>query len=92
MVGAVENTERMGHHGVGIGGAKIVGGKALKDFVREAIGSGEGEFERGSISDARAVEIARRGRLFVSKCSDLLRRAVHQHHANVEGSQHGDVQ
>ena len=76
----------MGHHGVGIGGAKIVGGKALKNFVREAIGSGEGEFECGSIGYARAVEVTRRGGLFVSECRDLLRSAVDQHHANVEGS------
>ena len=92
MVGAVENTERMGHHGVGIGGAKIVGGKALKDFVREAIGSGEGEFECVTVGDTGAVEIARRGGLFVSECSDLLRSTVDQNHTNVEGSQHGDVQ
>ena len=34
--------------------------------------------------DARAIEIAWRGGLFFGARGDLLRRAVHQHHADVE--------
>ena len=55
----------MGDDGVGAGGAQVVGGKALEDFVREAVGGRERELERRGVGDAGAVEVRGRDALLV---------------------------
>jgi hypothetical protein len=82
----------MRNDGVGAGGAKIVGGKPFENFVRQPVRGGERKLERGRIGDARAVEIGGRDFLFLSQRLDLRRRAVNQHHADVQRAQHGDVE
>ena len=92
MIRAGEDAERLGRNGVGVGGAQIVGGKAFKDLVGEAISRGESQFQGGIISDASAIEIARGERLFLGQLCDLLCGAVDEHDPNVQGSQDGDIE
>ena len=48
--------------GVGAGGAQVVGGQPFENLVREPVGGGERELERGRIGDAGAVEVRGRRR------------------------------
>ena len=57
VVHAVEDADGVGDDGVGAGGAEVVGGEAFEDFVREPVGGGQGELERGFVGDAGAVEV-----------------------------------
>ena len=59
VVHAVQDAQRVGDDGVGAGGAQVVGGEAFEDFVRQAVGGGEGELEGGFVGDAGAVEVGR---------------------------------
>ena len=92
MVRAGEDAEGLGRHSVGVGGAQIVGGKAFEDFVGETVGRGEGQFQGGVISDARAIEIARGERLFLGELCDLFGGPVDEHDPDVQGSQDGDIE
>ena len=59
MVHALNDAHRMGDDDVRAGGAQIIGRKAFKNFVRQPVGGGERELERGGVRDAGAVEIGR---------------------------------
>ncbi len=48
-----DDAERMRDDGIGVRRAQIVGGEAFEDFVRHAIGDGEGDIERLRVGDAR---------------------------------------
>ena len=41
MVDTIQDAQRMSHHGVGISGTKIVGGKSLENFTRQTVGGFE---------------------------------------------------
>ena len=62
VVHAVQDAQRMGDDGIGAGGAQVVGGEPLEDFVREAIGGREGEPERRVVGDAGTIEVRRSNR------------------------------
>ena len=91
VVHAVKDAQRVGDDGVGAGGAKVVGGKALEDLVRQAVGGSEGELERGFVSDPRTVEVGRSDALRLSQRADLRRCAVDQHDTYIQRAQHGNV-
>ncbi len=91
VVHAVEDADGVGDDGVGAGGAQVIGRKAFEDFVRQAVGGGEGELERGGIGDAGAVEVGGRDLLLGGQRFDLRGGAVDEHDADVQRAQHGDV-
>ena len=92
MIHALNDAHRMRDDGVGAGGAEVVGRKAFENFVREPVGGGERELERGRVGDARAVEVGRLDVLLLGERLDLRRRAVDEHDADVQRAQHRDVQ
>ncbi len=59
MVHALDDAQRMGDDDVRAGGAQVVGRKPFENFVRQPVGGGERELERGGVGDAGAVEIGR---------------------------------
>ena len=59
--------------------------------MRQAVGGGQGELERGFVGDAGAVEVGRRDALLGGQRSDLRGGAVDEHDADVQRAQHGDV-
>ena len=60
--------------------------------MRQPVGGGERELERGGVRDAGAVKIGRADFLFLGQRLDLRRRAMHEHDADVQRAQHRDVQ
>jgi hypothetical protein len=60
--------------------------------VREPVGSGERQLERGGVGNAVPIEVGRFDVLFVRKRLDLRGRAMDQHHADVQRTQHRDVE
>ena len=82
---------RVGDEGVGAGGAQVNRREAFQDLVRQAVGGGQRELERGFIGDARAVEIGRCDALLGGQRPDLRRGAVHEHDADAQRAQHGNV-
>ncbi len=92
MVHALQDAHRVRNDGVRAGGAEVVGGETLEDFVRQAVGPGQGELERGGIRHAAAVEVGRLDVLFVRQRLDLRGRAVDEDDADVERAQHRQVQ
>ena len=92
MVHAVNDAEGMGDEGVAGGGAKVNGAQALQDFVGQPVGGGEGEFERGGVGNAGAVEIGRLDILLGGQGADLGGGTVDQGDADVERAQHGEVE
>ena len=81
----------MGDEGIAARGAEINRREALEDLVRQAVGGGQGEPERGFISDPRAIEVGRRDLLFGGERFDLSGGAVDQYDADTQGTQHGNV-
>ena len=92
MVDALNNAQRMRDDGVGAGGAQIVGGKAFENFVRQPVGRGERELQRS----ASVMPVPSRSEglnfLFFGQRFDLRRRAMHEHDADVQRAQHGDIE
>jgi hypothetical protein len=79
-------------NGVRAGGADVVGRKPLKDLVRETVCSTYGELQCQGISHAGAIEVGRPNTLLVGEILNLLGCAVHEHHTDVQSTQHDDVQ
>src|SRR5581483_1141983 len=92
MVDALNDPQRMRDDGVGARGAKVVGGEALEDFVREPVGGVHRELQRVGVGDAGAVEVRGPDALLFAERLDLDGRAVDEHDADVERTQHGDVE
>ncbi len=76
MIHAADDSHRMRDDDVRAGGAKVVGGKAFENLVREPVRGGEGELERVRVRDARAVEVGHGNFLFLGERLNLRRRAV----------------
>ena len=82
----------MSHHGVGVGGTKIVGGKSLEYFMRQTIGGCERYLERSIIRDAGTVQIGGSYRFFCRELCNLFGRTMHEHHPNIQRMEHSDIQ
>jgi len=92
VVHALQDAERMGDDGIGAGGAEVVGGEAFEDFVGEAVGGVQGELQGGGIGDASAVDAGGFEPLFFREDLDLGGGPMHEHDADVQGTQHGDIE
>jgi hypothetical protein len=57
VIDTADDSHRVGGDNIGVCGAQVVGKQSLEDFVREAIGCGQGQPQGGFVGDARAVEI-----------------------------------
>ena len=47
LVHAMQDADGVGDDGIGAGGAEVNRREALQDFVRQPVGGGQGELERG---------------------------------------------
>src|ERR1035441_8747868 len=56
-----------------------------------AVGGGQGQLERGFVSNAGAVEVGRRDALLVRESLDLRRCPMDKHNADAQGAQHGNI-
>ena len=92
MVHALDDAHRMGDDDIRAGGAEVVGRKPFENFVREPVGGGERELERGRVRDAGAVEVGGLDFLLLGQRLDLRGRAVDEHDADVQRPQHRHVQ
>ena len=92
MVHALEDADGMGDDHVRVGGAQVVGRQPLEDLVRQAVGGGQGQIERGRIGDAGAVQVRCLDLPAVGQRPDLRGRAVDEHHADVQGPEERHVQ
>jgi hypothetical protein len=92
VIDAAEDADGMGDDRVGGSGADIVGGETFEDFVGEAIGGGEGEFEGEFVGDAGAIEIGGGDAGFVGELADHGGGAVDEDDADVEGAENGDIE
>ena len=92
LVDAMNDPERMRDDGIRAGRAQVVGRKTLQDLVRETVRGIDGEFQCRRVGDAGAIEVRRLDSLPFGESLNLLRRAVDQHHADVQGTQHRHVQ
>ena len=91
VVHAVQDADGVGDDGIGAGGAQVNGREAFEDLVRQAVGGGQGELERGFVGDAGAVEVGGGDALLGGQRSDLRGGAVDEHDADAQRAQHGDV-
>ena len=64
---------------------------ALVHAARQPVRGGQAEFERGFIGNAGAIEVGRRDALRCGQRLDLRRGAMHEHDANAQGAQHGNI-
>ena len=78
--------------GVGAGGAQIVGGETFQDFVGQAVGRRQRQLQGLGIGDAGAIEVGRLNFCFSGQRLDLRRRAMNEHHPDVQRAQHRDIQ
>jgi hypothetical protein len=92
MVHSLDDAEGMGDDRVGAGGAKIVGGKAFENFVRETIGRSERDLQCAGIGDARAIEIGGLELAFIGQRFNLRGSAVDEDDADVERAEDGDIE
>ena len=92
VVDAADDSEGVGDDGVGGDGAEVVGGEALEDLVREPIGRGERDLQRAGVGDAGAVEVGGRDATLGRKRRHLARGAMHEHDADVQRPEDGDVE
>jgi hypothetical protein len=92
LIHALNNAGGMGDNGVGADATQVIGRQTFEDFVREAVGGGERELERGVVGNAGAVEIGGGHAFFLGEGTDLRGSTVNKHDADVQGAQHGDVQ
>ena len=91
LVHAVQDADRVSDDGVGAGGAQVNGREAFEDFMRQAVGGGQGQLERRFIGHGGAVEVGGRNALLGGQRPDLGGGAVDEHDADAQGTQHGDV-
>src|SRR5438128_2395510 len=77
---------------IGISAAQIVGGQALKDLMRDAIGGVEGQLQSDRIRDAGADQIGRRLAGLRGELADLVRRTMNQDDADAERTQQSDIE
>ena len=82
----------MGDEGVAEGAAQVVGRQSFQHFVRDAVGGGQGELQRGVVGDAGAVEVGGRLAGLLGKAADLVAGAVDQGDADAQAAQQGDVE
>src|SRR5271163_1642921 len=82
----------MRNDGIRVGAPEVIGGKALKDLVRELIGGLDSQVQGGGIGHAGSVQVGRVDAFLLGQSLNLLGCAVHQHHADVQRTQHGDIQ
>ena len=92
VVDAMDDSQRMRNDGVCARGAEVVGRKAFQDLVRETVRGVNGQLQCRGIGHAGAIQVGGLDILLFGESLNLLGRAVHQHHADVQGTQHGDVQ
>lgn len=92
VIDTVKDAERMRGDSVGADGAEIVRGKPFENFVCQAVGGGEREFERLAVGDAGAVEIGGLDLLLLGQRLDLRRRPVNDDHADAQRTEHGDIE
>ena len=92
MIHSLDDAHRMGNDDVGAGGPEVVGGKALENFVRQPVRGGERKLKGVGVGHARAIQVGSGDFLSVGQQLDLRRRAVNEHHADVQRPQHGHVQ
>ena len=76
----------------GAGAAEVVGRKAFQNLVGETVRGVHGQLQGRGIGHAGAIEVGRLDTLLLGESLNLRRRPVHEHHADVQGTQHGDVQ
>ena len=53
VIDAAEDAGRVGDDGVRAGAAQVVGRQPFEDFVRDAVGGGDGDLQRVAVGDAR---------------------------------------
>src|SRR5260221_9281157 len=92
MIDALQDAQGMGGDAVSAGGAEIVSGKALQDFVGKPVGGGESKPQRVGIGNAGAVEVRRSELLFFSQGFDLGGSPVDNDLPNVQRAENGDIQ
>jgi hypothetical protein len=71
---------------------EVVGDQAFQDFMRQPVGGGQRQLQRGFVGDAGAVEIGRLDVLFAGQRADLRPRPMRQDHPDIERAQHGHIQ
>ncbi len=78
----------------GIGGrrAEIVGRKPAQDLVRDTVRGFNGELQCRGVGHAGAIEVGGLDILLLGERLNLFGSAVHDHHADVQGTQQGDIE
>ena len=92
VIDALDDSLRMRNDGVRAGGTQIVGRKAFQDLMREAVRGVHGQLQRRSIGHPRAIQVGHLDALLLGERLNLPGCAVRKHHADVQRTQHGDVQ
>ena len=92
MINALDDAHRVRDDGVGAGGAQVVGGKALEDFMRQPVRARQRQLQRVGVSHSRAFEIGRLDLEFFGQRLDLRRGAVDERDADVQRAEDGDVE
>ena len=92
MIHALDDPQRMRNDGIRVCGAQVVGRKAFHDLVRETVRSVHGKLQCSCVSNPGAIQVRSVDALLLGQSLDLLGRAMHQHHSDVQRSKYRDVQ
>ena len=83
MIDPVDDAQGVGDDGIGAGGAQVVGGKALQDLMRQAVGRRQGELQSLRVRDSRAIQVGGLDFLLLGQRFDLTGGAVDDDHPDV---------
>jgi hypothetical protein len=92
MIDALNDAHRVSDDAVDARRAKVVCRQPLQDLVGEPGRGGDREVERRSVGDAGAVVVRRLDMTLSGERTELRRRPVHHHDADVQRPQEGDVE
>ena len=92
VIDSAPDSKRVGDDRVGVGGAQVHGGQPLHHVVGDLDSRLDPKPQRRLVGDARAVGVRDRHAAFHREFFDLLGRPVHQHHLDVEGAEHRQIE
>ena len=82
----------MSHQRVAVSTAQVICGQAFKDFVRDAIGRTQSDFQRGGIGDSGPVRVGRDHPGLLRQPANLVSGPMHQRHRDAQAPQQGDIE
>ena len=91
MVDAAQDPCRVGGNRIRASATQIVRRKSFENFMRHAVGGGDGNLQGLTVGDTRSHQIGRRDICEPRVMIDLFGRTVNQGHPNAQTSQQCDV-